>query len=132
VSDILPAANGGSHGGAALPEGVALYTLSGPLFFGVAQKLLRALETSQGAIRAVVLDMRAVPSMDATALVSLESAAARMRKAGIFIVFAGVQPKPMQVFRRAGIRPDAGSTAFRRTLEDALALASEKAAPPAA
>src|SRR6185503_2575625 len=57
-----------------LPRGVVLYEIAGPLFFGAAQAAMSALQhVEQRGVRVVVLDLRSVPAVDATGLVSLES-----------------------------------------------------------
>jgi hypothetical protein len=58
-----------------LPPGVMIYDISGPLFFGAAQKAMGALGLFEKA-RAVILELDQVPAMDATGLVALESAVA--------------------------------------------------------
>ena len=43
-----------------LPPEVVLYEISGPLFFGAAQRAMRALQTVDHGVRAVILDVRSV------------------------------------------------------------------------
>src|SRR5690606_37560094 len=47
-----------------LPDAVVLYRIQGPLFFAAADKALRALSQFEEQIRYLIIDMRAVPSMD--------------------------------------------------------------------
>ncbi len=85
-----------------LPGGVLLYDVGGPLFFGAAQRAASALQSIRGDVRLVLLDMRDVPSMDATGLVNLESALAALHKAGVFVIVGGVQDQPLHLMARAG------------------------------
>ena len=59
----------------ALPAGVVLYEINGPLFFGAAQKAMGALNTARtGDYRVLVIHLGRVPVIDATGLVALENA----------------------------------------------------------
>jgi MFS superfamily sulfate permease-like transporter len=65
-----------------LPEGVSLYEIAGPLFFGAAQSAMGAFETAGTGARVIILDLARVPTIDATGLVALESAVARLERPG--------------------------------------------------
>jgi len=106
-----------------LPSGAVCYEVAGPLFFGAAQKAMSALHAVAGNARAVIIDMSAVPVMDATGLVNLESALDRLLEHGTLVVFAGVNRQPLRVFARGGIVAEAGRVAFTATLHDAAQLA---------
>lgn len=108
--------------GQTLPPGVLLYEIGGPLFFGAASKAVRALRTVRANVHAVILDMRAVPVMDATGLVSLESALDALHKAGTFVFVAGVQDQPLRLMARAGWKHRPWLIVWRN-FDDALDLA---------
>jgi SulP family sulfate permease len=103
-----------------LPATVLLYVVGGPLFFGAARTAMSALEEVDKSVRVVILDLRAVPSLDATALVGLESAFERLHRAGVFVILAGVQPAPLRVMARAGWRERHGRVAIYRSFERAI------------
>jgi len=106
-----------------LPPGVMLYDVAGPLFFGAAQKAMSALDAIEGGVRTVVLDLRDVPAMDATGLVGLESALARLHRMRVLVILAGVQAQPAQVLARAGLRDEDGKLVIRESFEEAIDLA---------
>ncbi len=54
-----------------LPDSVAVYAIRGPLFFGAAEKALSVLRKFNPEIRVVIIDLRAVPMLDMTALAAL-------------------------------------------------------------
>jgi len=111
-----------------LPEGILLYEIAGPLFFGAANKAMTTLRTiDRRGVRVVVLDLRSVPVIDATGLVALESTVARLREGGIAVVLAGVQPQPLRALARAGWRNVGGSLAIGKRFESALGVARELA-----
>ncbi|MGE0434951.1 MAG: STAS domain-containing protein, partial [Planctomycetota bacterium] len=106
-----------------LPSSVQMYEVAGPLFFGAAQKAMRTLDTTQaaaGRVRVVILDMRGVPSIDATGAVALESALGRLDRVGVMAVLAGVQPGVRPVLTRHGLTDKPGKLAiiddFRRAV----------------
>lgn len=104
-----------------LPKGVVLYEIAGPLFFGAAAKAMSSLETVQGNARVLILEMSAVPAMDATGLVGLETALERLARVRTFVILTGVQAQPARVLARAGIA-DGAQLVFAATLPAAVAL----------
>jgi SulP family sulfate permease len=86
-----------------LPPGVAVYEISGPLFFGAAQKAMAALEIVASETRVVILLMDQVHAMDATGLVAFESALGALRRHGCLAVLSGVRGQPLRVLQKAGV-----------------------------
>ena len=83
-----------------IPAGVAVYEISGPLFFGAAQKAMAALEIVAGQTKAVVLLMDEVHAMDATGLVALESALESLQTHKCLAILSGVRSQPMALLKR--------------------------------
>ncbi|MCC6551475.1 MAG: C4-dicarboxylic acid transporter DauA [Polyangiaceae bacterium] len=115
-----------------LPPGVVLYEIAGPLFFGATQKAMSSLDAIKSKTKVAILDLSAVPAMDATGLVNLESALERLNKAKVFIILAGVQPQPARVLQKAGLKEEKGELAMAATIDDAVAMARVLAPPPPA
>lgn len=109
-----------------LPPGVVLYEIAGPLFFGAAQKAMTALDSIAGQAKTVILDIRAVPAMDATGLVNLESTIRKLSQEKTFVILAGVQPQPAKVLEKAGIGFDEKRLAICSTIEAAVAYARRR------
>lgn len=107
-----------------VPPGVVLYEISGPLFFGAAQKAMNALEVVAGETRAVILLMDEVSAMDATGLVALESAIEPLRAAKCFAILSGVREQPMSVLKKAKFQEREGVRVCTDAKE-AFALASK-------
>ncbi|MFT3841345.1 MAG: C4-dicarboxylic acid transporter DauA [Myxococcaceae bacterium] len=113
-----------------LPKAVLFYEIAGPLFFGAAQKAIATLSSVAKESQVVLLDLSAVPAMDMTGLVALETSLATLRKAaGTKVVFAGVQPQPLEVLERAGLVNDEKSLFVRKSFDEAVKLACELAGP---
>jgi SulP family sulfate permease len=111
-----------------LPRNIVIYEVAGPLFFGAAQKAMSMLRTLRKNVKVVVLDLRAVPIMDATGLVNLESAIRRLQEAGILVILAGIQRQPREVFGHAGWKDEPGRLAVCGSYHEALALARARLA----
>jgi SulP family sulfate permease len=116
-----------------LPRGVVLYEVAGPLFFGAAQAAVSALQAvEKRGVQAVILDLQAVPAMDATGLVNLDSLMRGLNAAGIKLILAGVQPQPLRTLARAGWRNRKGRIRIFRSFDRAIAAAHAFAARTAA
>lgn len=87
-----------------LPDSVMVYAIRGPLFFGAAEKALSVLRKFNPEIRVVIIDMRAVPMLDMTALAALSNVLNDYQKNDIGIIFLGASAKVRHQMRRAGIR----------------------------
>ncbi len=117
----LVAANDSGRGTDA-PPGVVYYRIRGPLFFGAAQRAMSELEVKVGA-RAIVIDLKDVPMMDATGLINLESAVERLNRAGMEIILCSVADAPRRVMRQAHFPNDRLKLRFAQSLPEAFALA---------
>ncbi len=76
----------------AVPHGVEVFEINGPLFFGAAAAFRETLGQISGRPRVLILRMRNVPVLDATALHTLAEVARRGRRDGTHILLSGVQP----------------------------------------
>lgn len=109
-----------------LPKSVLVYEVAGPLFFGAAQKAMSALHRVPTGIKVVLLDLSSVPAMDATGLVSLETAVERLQALGVFVVLAGVQAQPLEVLAKSGIQRREDRIAVLQSMEQAVAAARQR------
>jgi sulfate permease, SulP family len=116
----------------ALPKGVMLYEINGPLFFGAAQKAMGAFSRSQSNdFRVLVLHLGRVPVIDVTGLVAMEnmvSSVLRMRRR---VVIAGPLPRPHEVFERANLEAKHQGLVIVDDLDTALEVAARIVAGPA-
>ena len=113
----------------ALPQGVAVYAIAGPLFFGAAQKAIGRISTIGGRTRVLIVRLEHVPVMDATGLVALESALTQLRKTGCEAILCGLQAQPAQLLARAKIVEEPGRLRIRPDLASAEATARAIVAP---
>ncbi len=112
-----------TEGHHAVPEGVRVYELAGPLFFGAAKTAMEALHTAGGTDHTVILAMQHVPTIDATGLVAVESTLDRLYRSKIRVILAGVTPEVAEIFERAGIKREPGRLAYAPDVDTAIAMA---------
>jgi SulP family sulfate permease len=83
-----------------LPAGIQVLSLAGPLFFGGASSLADTLRMSGSYPRVLILRMRDVPLVDATALSAIEDLATDLGKRGGRLVISGLQKQPREAMAR--------------------------------
>jgi SulP family sulfate permease len=110
-----------------LPEGVLLYEIAGPLFFGAADKAMDTISNSAQKLLVAILDMSNVPAMDVTGLVALESALRKLKARGVRVIIGGLNHQPRKVFEKAGLEETPGELQFCAGLEQAIAEARKAA-----
>lgn len=108
-----------------IPEGVLVYRIFGPFFFGAAEKMENALQRVEKLPRVLILRMQLVPAMDATALNDLESIVERIHAAGGVVILSGPHRQPLQMLARAGFLEKIGRLNIRAHFDDALTRARE-------
>ncbi|MFW3614214.1 C4-dicarboxylic acid transporter DauA [Billgrantia antri] len=114
---------GGDDASHDLPRQVALYDVNGPLFFGAAEKAVSSLRVVDPEVRVVMLDMRDVPSLDATAIVALQSLVEELGTRQVGLIFVGMPPRMVFKLKRAGVKRQAGRLAAVRQPAQARRLA---------
>ncbi len=102
-----------------IPPDMAVYQIAGPLFFGAATEFADTLK-EQNTIKTLLLRMRAVPNIDATAAVSLEEIVDTLKKRGIRVVLSGLDPQVESVLGRMGILAKIGRENLFETSLDAI------------
>jgi SulP family sulfate permease len=73
-----------------IPSGVEVYELDGPLFFGVAEKLVDILVSFETMPEVFILRLRHVPMIDAAGLHSLEVLNEKLRQNNSMLILSGV------------------------------------------
>lgn len=85
-------------------DGVEVYEINGPFFFGVATKfddLMRSSMTKKPRVR--IIRMRKVPFIDSTGIHNLETLIKSSQKEGIYIVLSGVNDSVREALVKAGV-----------------------------
>lgn len=107
-----------------VPKNTLVYEISGPMFFGVSNKMLNVLLDIEGK-NAVILRMRGVPALDATALNSLDEIYAKMKKNNVTLILSHVNEQPMSVMHKAGFDEKVGLENICPNIDAALERAEE-------
>ncbi|MBR1650865.1 MAG: STAS domain-containing protein [Lachnospiraceae bacterium] len=108
-----------------VPESVRVYEISGPMFFGATEALMDI--TVKDFTKVLVIRMRAVPALDASAMHSLEGIYERCEKKGVRMVFSHVNEQPMKTMVKDGFVKLVGEENFCPHIDDALRRAEELA-----
>ncbi len=116
---------GGSIRGKEVPDGVLVYRIEGPFFFGAAEKLETALDRYSTVPRVVIFRMRAVPAIDATGLHALEIMLDKFQRKHTRLILSGVQPQPMKVLYNAGFVDKIGLDNICANIDVALGRARQ-------
>ncbi len=106
-----------------VPANTYVYEVSGPLFFGAADKILK-ITVSEGQ-KCLVLRMRSVSAIDATAMHNLEQLQRDCEKKGVQLIFSHVNEQPMNVMNKAGFVEKVGKENFCSHIDEALARAEK-------
>ncbi len=105
-----------------VPKHVRVYEISGPMFFGMTDMISEI--TVKEFTRVLVIRMRGVPALDASAMKSLEDLYNRCDKAGVKVVFSHVNAQPMKTMEKAGFVEKVGRDNFCAHIDDALERAA--------
>ena len=111
-----------------LPPGVEVYRISGPLFFGAANRLDNLLDTFVAPPKVLILRMGLVPIIDASGVHALGNLARRCARRGIVLVVSGLQAQPNRVLAEMDFGALHAQVRFASDFEHALRLAASLAA----
>lgn len=109
-----------------VPKHTLVYEISGPMFFGAADKLLK-IEPEENC-KCMVLRMRSVSAIDATAMHRLEQLHELCSKHNIQMIFSHVNEQPMNIMKKSAFVEKINENNFCAHIDDALARAEELAA----
>jgi SulP family sulfate permease len=110
-----------------LPKGVLLYEINGPLFFGAADKFVEAMDELGEHVDVLIVRMRNVPAMDATALRAFRNLVDLCAQHRSAMYITGIAEQPMAVLRKAGVAETIGGSHFFDSVDEAIAASRELA-----
>lgn len=106
----------------AVPENTFVYEISGPMFFGAADKIMKI--SLKKTDTCIILRMRSVNAIDATAMHSLEQLLEKCEKKNIKLILSHVNEQPMRIMEKAGFVDKIGREYFCEHIDDAIAKAA--------
>lgn len=104
----------------AVPQGVEVYDVSGPFFFGAAYKLRDTLDALGSPPKVLIINMPNVLAVDATGLHALHELKKRCAKDGTRLLLAGAHAQPVRELVRSGLLDTFGDDNLLGTLPEAL------------
>lgn len=103
-----------------VPKYVRIYEISGPLFFAAADKISAILRSLNSDTKVVILRMRSVPAIDATALNYLWDMTVSLKEKGITLIFSHIHEQPKAAFDKRGFTELVGEENFCGSINHAL------------
>lgn len=102
-----------------VPKNIRVYEMSGPLFFGAADKIADI--HTKDFNNCLILRMRSVNAIDATAMHALEMLWEKCQKQHVTLIFSHVNEQPMTAMKKSGFYDKVGAENFCVHIDDALA-----------
>ncbi len=106
-----------------IPPHTEVIEFEGPMFFASSEKF-NSIPLHDG-VKAVILRMRNVPSLDASALRALYEIRSTCRASDITLIFSHTNEQPLSVMKKAGFYDKIGAENFLPNIDEALAYAEK-------
>jgi sulfate permease, SulP family len=104
-----------------LPNGVLVYAIDGPFFFGAVENFERAIEQTHTDPHMLVIRLKRVPFMDISGIQTLEEVIGKFHKRHINVLLCEANARVRKKLDRAGIIALIGAKHYFDTLPEALA-----------
>ena len=108
-----------------IPEGVKVYEINGPYFFGIGNKFEEMMGDMGGRAKVRIIRMRKVPFIDSTGVHNLQNMCRMCSQMGVKVVLSGVNPQVMKVIEDAGMDDVVGKENICSHINLALKRAEE-------
>jgi len=108
-----------------IPQGVEVYEIQGPFFFGAANMLRDLLMNMAIIPKVFILRMRAIPMIDASGMYGLEEFYGQCKKRNIILLLSGVHGQTRQDLKKFGLVESMGEGTIFQHIDAALERASE-------
>jgi SulP family sulfate permease len=113
-----------------IPEGVEVFEINGPFFFGAAKKFKDEMAVIEKPPKVRIIRMRNVPAIDATGLQTLKDFYHDAKKHKTHMILSGVHTQPLYAMTQAGIFDLYGEENIFGNIDDALDRARENLGLP--
>ncbi len=108
-----------------IPQGVEVYEINGPYFFGAGNRFEEIMATFGDRPKVRIIRMRKVPFVDSTGIHNLTNLCEMSKKEGIKVVLSGVRPNVNATLVKAGFNDIVGADNICSHINIALAKAKE-------
>ncbi len=106
-----------------VPDHVLVYEITGPLFFGAADEILKV--STEAGKRCVILRMERVGFLDASALHNFETVVDSFHGEGVQIIFAGLCKQPLAALGKDGLIDAVGADFICPDIDAAIEVAKK-------
>jgi sulfate permease, SulP family len=103
-----------------LPAGVLVYEINGPFFFGAAEKFKDTLARVSGRPKVLIIRMRHVPALDATAIHALKDVVHRSRGDGSAVLLCELNAQPQVALAGTALMGELGVENVLATIDEAV------------
>lgn len=108
-----------------IPEGVEVYEVNGPFFFGLANKFEELEQNRKNGVKVRIIRMRKVPFMDSTGVNNLRNLCERTHKRGIQVILSGVNENVRHTLLKFGLDKEIGEQNIQPHISLALKRAKD-------
>ncbi len=105
-----------------LPDGVEVFRITGPIFFGVAGTMLDTLKAMGSIPKILIVRMKHVPYVDVAGLNAIKNLIKECLGRHTIVIFSGLQPQPAEILNKAGVKDNQGDLWILPNYEDAIVL----------
>lgn len=103
-----------------ISDKVMVYDINGPFFFGAADTFIDTVRSMQKLPKILVIRMKKVPAMDATACHALQGLLKKCRKNKTKVYFTHVRPQPLKTLQNYGIIDKLGYDSVCSSTDEAI------------
>ena len=111
-----------------IPQGVEVYEINGPYFFGIATKFEEIMSRLGDRPKIRIIRMRKVPFIDSTGIHNLTALCEMSQKENIHIILSGVNEKVHKVLEKSGFYELLGEENICSNINEALEVATREIA----
>lgn len=110
---------------AGIPDGVEIFEVNGPFFFGAAERFKSALGVVHQKPQVLILRMRHVLSIDATGIKALDEVIAKTQREGTHLILSGVHTQPLFALEKIGLVDQIGRENLCENLDNSIKRAKK-------
>ncbi len=108
-----------------IPNSITVYDINGPFFFGAADKFIEILTNIHYPTKVIILQMKNVPAIDATALHAFKQFINICKQNNITLFISGINNQPLNALKKSLVYEEIGEKQFYKDVNEAIKAANE-------